>query len=195
MLKIRSVEFLKSIFDVEDFTHFDKPVFAFIGRSNVGKSSLINAILQRKRVAYVSSTPGKTQSINLFLINQNFYLADLPGYGFAKLPKKHRDKWDKLIQRFLQDCNAFHTIFLLIDIRIPPQKMDLMMHEFFSYYDLPVKYIFTKADKLTKNQTAKQTAKLSKAYGLKPGDYICTSVTKKNGIDQVQKIFASSAGS
>lgn len=126
------------------------PEYAFIGRSNVGKSSLINMLTNHKKLAKISQTPGKTQLINHFLINDSWYLVDLPGYGYAKSSKKDRESWGKMIHKYLVQRENLYCTFILIDIRIEPQKSDLEFIEWFGVNNLPFVLIFTKADKLKK---------------------------------------------
>ncbi len=193
MLKIKDVKFIRSIYEKpKNYSDIFFPTFAFIGRSNVGKSSLINAILGRKKIAYVSATPGKTRSINLFLINDRFYLADLPGYGFAKLPVQVREKWNKLILSFLKECSCIKKIFHLIDIRIPSQKMDIMMSEFFKYNNLPVIYVFTKTDCLSHNKLQKQLKLLKESLNIENSQIILSSIYEKKGIEEIKKIIYNS---
>lgn len=126
------------------------PEFAFIGRSNVGKSSLINMLCQRRKLAKISVRPGKTQLINHFLINKEWYLVDLPGYGYAKVSKKSRAEWQRMINGYLYNRINLLCTFILIDLRIPPQQIDLEMIENFGANGLPFAMVFTKADKLKK---------------------------------------------
>lgn len=125
-----------------------KPEFAFIGRSNVGKSSLINLLVRRKNLARISVKPGKTQLINHFLIDDSWYLVDLPGYGYAKVPKTERARWQLMIDGYLLNRINLMCTFLLVDLRIPPQDIDLKMMEGFAENGLPFAIVFTKADKL-----------------------------------------------
>lgn len=128
------------------------PEFAFIGRSNVGKSSLINMLTGQKALAKTSSTPGKTQSINRFLINESWYLVDLPGYGYAKVSKKSREKFGDMIMRYMLERKQLITAFVLVDIRIDPQKIDLEFMEWCGLESIPFQIIFTKADKIKASQ-------------------------------------------
>jgi len=130
----------------------DLPEYAFIGRSNVGKSSLINMITNNKGLAKTSSTPGKTQLINHFIINDEWYLADLPGYGFAKTAKTNRDKWEKMIKDYLLKRPNLLSTFVLIDSRIEPQKMDIDFIEWLGLQKLPFVLVFTKKDKLSRGE-------------------------------------------
>lgn len=141
-------EFIKSTPTVENCPKADKPEYAFIGRSNVGKSSLINMITGVKKLAKTSSTPGKTQLINHFLIEDSWYLVDLPGYGFAKVPLKEKAKWEKMTWDYLEKRENLLYVFVLIDSRIPPQKIDLEFVNKLGEKEIPLKLIFTKWDKV-----------------------------------------------
>ena len=147
---IKTAIFIKSSPEVSLSPEADKPEYAFIGRSNVGKSSLINMITENKKLAKTSSTPGKTQLLNHFLINDNWYLADLPGYGYAKTSKEIGSKWEKMIKGYLLKRQNLLTTFLLIDSRIKPQKNDLEIMEWLGINRLPFVIVFTKTDKLKK---------------------------------------------
>ncbi len=147
----------------------DKPEFAFVGRSNVGKSSLINALMQRKSLARTSSQPGKTRTINFYLINQEFYYTDLPGYGFAKVPDREKAAWGRMIERYLRDSEQLKTLFILADIRHDPTKDDRAMLEMARGYGLEVAIIATKSDKIKKSQFQKQIKGIRAGLQL-PGD-------------------------
>ena len=134
---------------------FDMPEFAFIGRSNVGKSSLINYLTDNKSLAKTSSTPGKTQTINLFKVNDGWILTDLPGYGFAKVSKKNRDKWDAMNKGYILNRQNLANLFVLIDSRIPPQKIDLEFINWLGEKQVPFSIVFTKTDKQSKLQVSK----------------------------------------
>ena len=134
----------------------DRPEYAFIGRSNVGKSSLINSILQRPRLAKVSARPGKTQLINHFNVNDAWYLVDLPGYGFAKVSKDTRDKWQNMISEYIGGRDNLINLFVLIDCRLEPQRIDMEFMRWLGENGVPFTMLFTKADKLGK--VARQTA-------------------------------------
>lgn len=159
---IRSAEFIKSSTTLQQCPPPNKPEFAFIGRSNVGKSSLINMITGRKSLAKTSSTPGKTQVINHFLINDNWYLVDLPGYGFAKISREQRAAWEKMTMDYLTGRENLVSTFVLIDIRIEPQKTDLEFMERMATSGLPFAMVFTKSDKLTRNGLAQNLAAYKK---------------------------------
>jgi GTP-binding protein len=159
-MKIKSAEFKISSPRADMCPKTDLPEYAFIGRSNVGKSSLINMLTERNKLAMTSSTPGKTMLINHFLINEEWYLVDLPGYGFAMRGKKEMDKLQNLITHYVLDREQLTCLFVLIDIRHEPQKKDLDFLEFIGENGVPFAIVFTKADKLS---AAKQGANV-KAY-------------------------------
>ncbi len=147
-MKISSIEFLGSFTKLEQCPKPNKPEYAFIGRSNVGKSSLINAITGRKSLARVSKTPGKTQTINVFEIDEQWRLVDLPGYGYAKVSQKQREQWDQMIINYLSFRTNLVTAFVLVDGRIPPQKVDLEFINRLGKKHIPFVILFTKWDKV-----------------------------------------------
>jgi GTP-binding protein len=151
-MKITEAIFLQSNTDYQKCPKPDKPEYAFIGRSNVGKSSLINTLVQKKGLAKTSQTPGKTQLINHFQIDKKWYLVDLPGYGYAKVSKTEREKFEKMINDYLQNRENLIYTFVLIDIRHEPQKIDMEFMVNLGERDIPFCIVFTKADKLS--QTA-----------------------------------------
>ena len=160
-MKITSVEFIKS---VENFDHIPKDNLkevAIAGRSNVGKSSLINCLLNRKKIARTSSTPGKTRQLNYFKINQKIYFVDLPGYGFAKAPKTERVQWRQLIENFLTQSPNLKGVVSIIDSRIGPTKLDLQLLEWLKNLKIPIILVATKSDKLSKLALLNQVRKYS----------------------------------
>lgn len=164
-MKINYANFIESNTDVNKCPTPDKPEYAFIGRSNVGKSSLLNMLTARKKLAKISSTPGKTILINHFIINNQWYLVDLPGYGFAKRSKSERLKWEKMIRKYILSRTNMITLFLLIDIRIEPQKIDLEFIEWLGVSNIPFVITFTKADKLKINQITTNLNNYKKKLG------------------------------
>jgi GTP-binding protein len=144
---IKSSEYKASYVEVSKCPQVNMPEFAFIGRSNVGKSSLINYLCGRKALSKVSNTPGKTQTINYFEINHHFHLVDLPGYSFAKVSREMRDKWDKMIRNYILKREQLQYVCLLVDSRIPPQKVDLEFIQWMAKNRVAFIIIFTKADK------------------------------------------------
>lgn len=147
---VKEAEFIISSTDVAKCPKTVLPEYAFIGRSNVGKSSMINMITGNGSLAKVSGKPGKTRLINHFLINKEWYLVDLPGYGYAHASKTDRDKWEKFIRKYLSSRKNLYCIFLLIDSRVEPQKNDLSFMEWLGEYQIPFVLVFTKTDKLNK---------------------------------------------
>ncbi len=145
---IQYADFMMSNTDPRKCPNPDKPEYAFIGRSNVGKSSLINMLTGRKKLAKISGTPGKTITINHFVINASWYLVDLPGYGFAKRSKSEREKWEKMIRNYILHRANLVSVFVLIDIRHEPQKNDIEFMEWLALSQIPFSIVFTKADKL-----------------------------------------------
>lgn len=199
MFTITSAEFIKSSTNVNDCPKAPFPEFAFIGRSNVGKSTLINMLINRKKLAKTSSTPGKTQLINHFLINNSWHLTDLPGFGFAKVPVKEKAKWDKMIRQYLLNRKQLMCTFFLIDIRHKPQKIDLSFLQWMGENQLPFAIIFTKTDKLNKANVDKNLNlyknKLSEEWEPLPPVFISSGVeaTGKNKIleyiSECRKLF------
>jgi len=158
------------------------PEYAFIGRSNVGKSSLINMLTNRKNLAKTSGTPGKTKLINHFIIDDSWYLVDLPGYGYAKVSKTERTKWDKFIKKYLETRENLMCVFVLIDIRILPQKIDMEFMEYLGNNEISFTMIFTKADKLTKTVLAKNLtnykAKMLEIWEEMPKHFVTSAESK-----------------
>lgn len=153
-MEIRAAKYLISSPKVEDCPPADKPEYAFIGRSNVGKSSLINMITYQTKLAKTSGSPGKTQMINHFLINYDWYMVDLPGYGFAKVSQKQRGAWERMIEDYLRKRENLVCVFVLIDSRLKPQKLDLDFINQLGEWGIPFCLVFTKADKNTQRETA-----------------------------------------
>jgi GTP-binding protein len=187
-MTITSAEFIQSNTTVENCPKPVFPEYAFIGRSNVGKSSLINMLTNRNGLAKTSSTPGKTQLLNHFLINKNWYIADLPGYGFAKVSKTSKAKWDTMIQQYLLKRENLVNVFVLVDTRLEPQKIDLAFINWLGKKEIPFSIVFTKADKLTKGKALKQTTQfnneLLKTWAALPPLFI-TSSTAKAGKEEL----------
>ncbi|HPG40748.1 MAG TPA: ribosome biogenesis GTP-binding protein YihA/YsxC [bacterium] len=151
-MKILSAEFIKSIADLKQLPHDRVPQIAFAGRSNVGKSSLLNSLLNRKKLVQVSSTPGKTRLINFFLINQKFYFVDLPGYGYARVARNISQAWQKLIENYFLQSPDLRGVIVLIDLRHDIMQADLELIDWLTFNQLPVIVVGTKADKLSGNQ-------------------------------------------
>ena len=187
-MKVQQAIFLQSNTDYKKCPKPDKAEYAFIGRSNVGKSSLINALVLRKDLAKTSQTPGKTRLINHFLINEAWYLVDLPGYGYAKVSKSERASFDKMIHEYLQNRDNLIATFVLIDVRHEPQKVDLEFMRKLGEKDIPFYIIFTKSDKLSKSVVAQNVAnyetKMLEIWDEMP-HYIITSSVRRQGREEI----------
>lgn len=163
-MKITSAEFLLSVFDIKQVPSVRLPEIAFMGRSNVGKSSLLNSLLMRKGLARTSNTPGRTQSINYFLINSGIYFVDLPGYGYAKVSKAMRSDWGVLARDYLTDSEDLVLSLQLVDSRHDPTPLDLQLHEWLLVNDRESAIVLTKTDKLSNNALTKRIADTRKAF-------------------------------
>lgn len=183
-MKLKSVEFLSSFDNIKLIPKNPFPTIAFAGRSNVGKSSLINTILNRKSLAKTSSTPGKTRLINYFVINNNIYFADLPGYGFARVSRTIKEQWGKLVEAFLENTDALKLIIVILDIRRGVTDQDAQLLEWLRHKGLKEQIILTKADKLSNNEALKVFSKIIKQEQLS-GEPILFSSTKKTGVSKV----------
>ena len=162
------------------------PEIAFAGKSNVGKSSLINGLLNRKALARTSSQPGKTQTINFYLINEAFYFTDLPGYGYAKVSQAEREKWGPMIERFLHGSKQLKAVFLLIDIRHAPSANDKQMYEWIRYQGFSPVIILTKADKISKGARQKQMKLIREGLGCEKGTLMFPfSAVTKDGREEI----------
>ena len=187
-MEIKKAEFSLSAPMVSACPKDNKPEYAFIGRSNVGKSSLINMLTNNKRLAKTSSTPGKTLLINHFIINNEWYLVDLPGYGFAKRSKKEVDRLDQMIRGYILQREQLVNVFVLVDIRLEPQKIDLEFMEWLGLSSIPFSIVFTKADKLSASKATQMVEAYKKTlldtWEELPPIFI-TSVEKRQGRDEV----------
>jgi len=163
-MKIRSSEFIKSAFDRSQWITDGLPEIAFLGRSNVGKSSLLNSLLNRKGLARTSNTPGRTQSINYFLINEEFYFVDLPGYGYAKVSKSTRADWGEMARDYLTDHSDLILSIQLVDSRHPPSVLDAQLNEWLTLNEKPHIVVATKADKSSRNQLSKQIRDIKSSF-------------------------------
>ncbi|MBC2838975.1 ribosome biogenesis GTP-binding protein YihA/YsxC [Robiginitalea sp. SC105] len=188
-MKIRSAEFIVSNTDVSKCPSEPLPEYAFIGRSNVGKSSLINMLTERKHLAKISGRPGKTQLINHFRINENWFLVDLPGYGYARTSKKDKAAFQKLIHRYFRERRQLISAFLLVDIRHEPQPIDLEFMEWLTGQQVPFAIIFTKSDKLKPGAVERRTGEYLQAMRAAGWEdvppYFVTSSLKGEGKDEV----------
>jgi GTP-binding protein len=165
-MKIQSAEFVISAVQEKDYPSQRLPEVAFVGRSNVGKSSLINALLNRKRLVKVSSTPGRTQTINFFRINQAFYFVDLPGYGYAKVPKSIQKRFGPMIEQFLKKSPDLVYVVQILDARHRPTEMDRLMREYLIYHQIPILTVATKSDKIPQGKRKKQVQEIRRVMNL-----------------------------
>jgi len=151
-VKISSARFVKSATQPDDFPRDQRPEIAFCGRSNIGKSSLLNTLTDTQGLARTSSSPGRTQTINFFLIDDRTYFVDLPGYGYAKVPKVVKEKWGGMIEGYLRDRQQLKLALMLIDSRMPPMDSDMMMKKWLDHHEIPNAVVLTKIDKISRNQ-------------------------------------------
>ncbi|MBS1639036.1 MAG: YihA family ribosome biogenesis GTP-binding protein [Bacteroidetes bacterium] len=187
-MQIKSAKYLISSPSFDKCPKPDKPEFAFIGRSNVGKSSLINMLMNQKNLAKTSAQPGKTQLINHFIINNNFYIVDLPGYGYAKVSQSSRRRWEQMIENYLRKRENLINVFVLIDSRHEPQKIDLEFVNQLGKWNVPFALVYTKADKEKPGAVQRHVKNFLDAmreeWEFLPQVFI-TSAEKKNGKDEL----------
>ncbi|CAN5247074.1 ribosome biogenesis GTP-binding protein YihA/YsxC [soil metagenome] len=187
-MKITSAEFVRSSFSKEHWVTDGLPEIAFLGRSNVGKSSLINSLLLRKGLARTSNTPGRTQSINFFIINGSFYFADLPGYGYAKVSKVMRADWGKMAEEYLAQRDELALCVQLIDSRHKPSPLDVQLNEWLLFNEKPHIIVATKSDKLSKNEMQKSLASAREVFAHTP--IIAYSAQSGTGRDGLWSVIA-----
>lgn len=196
-MEIKEAQFVMSNTDVEKCPPPDRPEYAFIGRSNVGKSSLINMLTNKKQLAKISGKPGKTRLLNHFLINKEWYLVDLPGYGYAKVPKAERLKWEKMLRNYILKRENLYCLFVLIDSRHPAQQADLDFMEWLGVSQVPFNIIFTKTDKLKPEELEANLKayeeKMFENWETMPGYFVSSTVSSAGKeeilafIDEVNK--------
>lgn len=180
-MRIQSAEFIISAASPAQFPTTGLVEVAFAGRSNVGKSSLLNDLVGKRGLARTSNTPGRTQLINFFLINESFYFVDLPGYGYAKAPKELRQSWGRLIETYLRSRGQLRLLVLLIDCRHALSPLDRAMWEWIVAAGAPHQLVLTKTDKLSRSELVKQRRALAAALGVPPEGLIAYSALKKEG--------------
>jgi GTP-binding protein len=188
---IRKAEFFKSVAQIKDLpsTHFQE--IALAGRSNVGKSALLNTLVGLKNLAKISSTPGKTQLLNFFLINDQFFLVDLPGYGFAKVSKELKESWGNLIEEYLKESPNLLGIIQILDIRHLPLESDLQLNEWILHYQRKRLVVLTKADKLSQGKALESAKIASRVLKIEPNELVIFSALTKQGKEKILNwIFA-----
>lgn len=190
-MKIVSAKYKTSVVEKKNIIDDGVSEFAFVGRSNVGKSSLINSLTGVKGLAKTSATPGKTKMINYFDINESFRFVDLPGYGYAKVGKSHLDVWSGLMGEYLLNSPSLLTTFLLLDVRHDPTEQDKQMLEFLMYNKLPFCVIATKGDKLAKSKQKQAVEKLAKVLNIRPQMIILSSSEQNLGKDKILEYIES----
>lgn len=189
-MKIESVDLKCMAVRMSQYPDDNKPEFLLVGRSNVGKSSFINTLVNRKNFARTSATPGKTQTLNFYIVNDNLYLVDVPGYGYASVDKDTQKKFGLMIEEYLKNRENLRRVFLLIDSRHKPTEDDLLMFNFMKYYNLDVTIVATKYDKLNQKEKANADKVIPESFNLDENDNIVyfSSVTKK-GKEEVYGIL------
>ena len=189
-MKILDVKLTISAVRKSQFPTDAKPEFLLVGRSNVGKSSFINTLINRKNFARTSSIPGKTQTLNFYLINDYFYLVDAPGYGYAKVNKQLKNKFGLIMEDYLEGRENLKMVFMLIDFRHKPTEDDVLMYKYLKHYNIPVSIICTKLDKVSKNAHEKQMNLISKTLDIPKEELILfSSVTKTGKQETYSKII------
>jgi GTP-binding protein len=171
-MKVTSADIVISAVKPDQYPETTLPEFALAGRSNVGKSSFINKMLNRKNLARTSSKPGKTQTLNFYLINEILHFVDVPGYGYAKVSKREREIWGKMIETYLTSREQLKAVILIVDLRHPPSKDDVMMYGFVKHYDIPVIVVATKADKIPKGKWDKHLKVVRETLDFDPSDQL-----------------------
>ena len=188
-MDIRKADFITSMASYGDFAGKGLPQIAVVGKSNVGKSSLINRLCNRRGLARTSSTPGKTRLINVFLLNEAFHLIDLPGYGYAKVDKQEKARWGAMMQTYFEQAEELRHVLTLVDIRHEPTADDVQMNTFLRQTGIPFTVIATKADKISRGARQKQLAPICRALLVQPWEVICFSSEDGTGRDPVLEVM------
>lgn len=194
-MKINNVELFVSAVRRSQYPTDFKDEFLLVGRSNVGKSSFINSVISRKNFARTSSVPGKTQTLNFYFINNSFYFVDVPGYGFAKVNKSLRKKFGMMIEEYLENRENMRMVFMLVDFRHKPTEDDILMYKFLKHYNIPMKVIAMKVDKITKNNREKNKNIILKTLNIEDeNELILFSAITKEGRAEVHKVLEEITG-
>ena len=187
-MKVTSTEFIKSAFKEDDWPRDNRPEIAFMGRSNVGKSSLINSLLRVHGLARISSTPGRTQSLNFFLINEEFWFVDLPGFGYARVPKTIKATWGEMVTSYLAKRSQLMLSIHIVDSRHEPTNLDLQLHEWLRHTAKPRLIVATKSDKLSNNELRESMGRAKRLFG---GDNVLAySARTGRGREEVWRAIA-----
>ena len=186
-----NVSFIRSVYNLKDVPHRALPEVILCGRSNVGKSSFINSLFNRKSLAKISSSPGKTRSINFYDVDETFYLVDLPGYGYAKISKSEREKWGKLVSGYILEGKNIALALHFIDSRHKPTQLDVMLNEMLKTTSIPYFFVLTKTDKLKQSEFSQSAKKLSEVFSeaIINENIVLSSTTKGRGQKEIKKIF------
>ncbi len=187
MLDFKQTKFVTSAAAKNQYPTTQWPEVAIVGRSNVGKSSLLNMLSEQKSLARVSKTPGRTQLINFFSVQERAYIVDLPGYGYADVPEAIQSQWDKMMHDYLSNREPLLGLLLLLDIRRMPSEHDMMMFDWCMERELPVLIVLTKCDKVGRNEAFNQVHKLAKLFEISAKQFLQTSVLKKTGMDGLRE--------
>ena len=188
-MRFINANFIKSASQKAEFIEDELPQIAIVGRSNVGKSSLINLLTNNSKMAKTSSTPGRTRLVNYFNINNKFYLVDLPGYGYHKASKSLANSWDSVMNDYFIDNAKLKLVFVLLDSRLMPTDLDKQMLDYLAENEIPVIIILTKTDKITRSELGLNMAKISKDIRFNKDMIIATSASKKLGVDRIEKLL------
>ena len=184
-MEIKTASFVTSLAQYREEPPVTLPQLAVVGKSNVGKSSLINALCARKKLCKTSATPGKTRLINIFLINGAFHLVDLPGYGFARVNQAEKQRWGEMMDGYFQESTLLRHVLLLADIRHEPTQDDVAMAQYFRQMEIPFTVVATKADKLSRAQVSRSVQAICRALQVQPWEVIPVSAQNRQGLDKM----------
>ena len=187
-MRFINAKFIKSASKKEEFINDELPQIAIVGRSNVGKSSLINLLTNNSKMAKTSTTPGRTRLVNYFNINNQFYLVDLPGYGYHKASKSVANAWDAVMNDYFVGNEKLRLVFVLLDSRIEPTELDKQMLDYLATYEIPAVIIMTKTDKISRSEIFLNMSKISKEIRFNKDLIIATSALKKQGVERIEAL-------
>ena len=193
-MTIKKSKFVQSLSAFREFPGQGLPEIAMVGKSNVGKSSLINSMTGNSKLARTSAEPGKTRLVHLYLINEAFFLVDLPGYGFAKAPKQEKQKWAEMIEGYLKNSQNLRRVFQLVDLRHAPTEDDQLMVEYLRHYEIPFTVVATKADKLSKAQRGRSIPVICRTLAVQPWEVMVYSSKDGTGKEQLLELIEGELG-